>query len=530
MPIKGSLTDMSIADILQMLSIGGKTGELAITNEENLAYIYLNSGKLTNVHWVNREDKLGKILVKQGYLDKESIKEVLEIQKEETDKQLGEILLELELVKKDILKKSLKKQLRDAIVEISNWNSGYFVFESNRNAEKGGIPISVKVEDILLESAAFRDQFEASSIPSRDSILKVNKEKLDEFELKEEEGKLIDIIDGEKTIEEILEMTSLDEIKVLQILSKYIKRDIINKTKYDSTTIKKAKSKLKEHKNLGIAFLRINMYDEALREFNHILEVAPENRDALFYKSIILLETGQIERSRKMIESAFKDSSRISILNNLAVIYETTGNNEKALEILESILSREPENQKVLLNKAITLIKIDKLDRALQILENLENFEEYVYFYRANILIKKSDTAAALEELEKGLENDPQFGEYYYNLALIYRAVKNEKKELEVLKKGLEVDHNSIHLIKGILDYYYRNKLFEQAMKIINRAISNEVADWEIYFKKGNILFQEGLKDKALESWEAALDLNPENKTIRKNIEMVTGNEQKRKT
>jgi hypothetical protein len=36
MPIKGSLSDLSITDILQMLYIGSKTGELAITNEENL--------------------------------------------------------------------------------------------------------------------------------------------------------------------------------------------------------------------------------------------------------------------------------------------------------------------------------------------------------------------------------------------------------------------------------------------------------------------------------------------------------------
>jgi len=77
MPIKGSLSDLSITDILQMLQIGSKTGELAITNEENLVYLYLSSGELTHVHWMNRKDRLGSMLVEHGLIEEKELKEVL---------------------------------------------------------------------------------------------------------------------------------------------------------------------------------------------------------------------------------------------------------------------------------------------------------------------------------------------------------------------------------------------------------------------------------------------------------------------
>jgi len=50
------------------------------------------------------------------------------------------------------------------------------------------------------------------------------------------------------------------------------------------------------------------------------------------------------------------------------------------------------------------------------------------------------------------------------------------------------------------------------------------VEDWDLYFKKGNILFQKKLTKEAIDAWEKALKLNPDNKTIKRNIELAKGN------
>jgi hypothetical protein len=46
MAIKGSLKEASLPDVLQLLSLGRKTGCLAVADRHNFGYIYFDSGKI----------------------------------------------------------------------------------------------------------------------------------------------------------------------------------------------------------------------------------------------------------------------------------------------------------------------------------------------------------------------------------------------------------------------------------------------------------------------------------------------------
>ena len=46
MAIEGSLVDVSLADICQLLSLGRKTGCLTITDRSDFGYIYFQNGRV----------------------------------------------------------------------------------------------------------------------------------------------------------------------------------------------------------------------------------------------------------------------------------------------------------------------------------------------------------------------------------------------------------------------------------------------------------------------------------------------------
>ena len=46
MAIKGSLKEASLPDVIQLLYLGRRTGCLAITDRQNLGYIYFDDGKI----------------------------------------------------------------------------------------------------------------------------------------------------------------------------------------------------------------------------------------------------------------------------------------------------------------------------------------------------------------------------------------------------------------------------------------------------------------------------------------------------
>ncbi len=526
MPIKGSLSDLSITDILQMLHIGSKTGELAITNEENLVYLYLNSGNLTHTHWMNRKDKLGSLLVENGIIEKEELEEVLKLQQERKNAPLGELFLELELIDKKTLTEYIKKQMRDAIIELSGWSKGYFVFESRETYQPEGLPVSIKIDDVLLESAALKDELAASSLPDKDSILVVSPEWSDESDLTEEERMILNKVDGEKTLSSLINTLPMEEFKALKLLSELIKKGILKELEIKHTSLIKDKERIEEHMNLGIAFVKIGMLNEALREFNRILELKPDNPEAQFYKGIISFKMDELDEAENLFKESLKTVKRTSTLNNIYLTNELKGNNEIALDYLSKALKREGNNEKLLLNKAIIYLKMKKDDEASDILNNLKTKTAYTAFYHAYILARQGKAKEALETLEEGLSLAPEFGEYFFNLGKLYEAFDEEKKATETYQQGLKSDPECVKLSKALIDYYYRNKLFDICEVRIDTLVSTGVRDWDMFFKKGNILFQRGNTKEALKLWKKALELNPDNKLIKRTIELAKGHEE----
>lgn len=526
MPIKGSLSDLSITDILQMLYIGSKTGELAITNEENLVYLYLVSGSLSHIHWMNRKDKLGSLLVENGIIEEKELQEVLDLQQERENIPLGELILELELVDKKTLTEYIKKQMRDAIIELSGWAKGYFVFESREAYQPEGLPVSIKIDDVLLESAALKDELAASSLPDKDSILIVSPDWSDESSLTDEEKMVLNKVNGEKTLSSLINVLPIEEFKALKLLSGLIKKGALKELELKRETLVKDKERIEEHMNLGIAFVKIGMLNEALREFNRILELKPNDPEALFYKGIISFKMNELDESENYFQESLKTVKRTSTLNNIYLINELKGKNEIALDYLSKALKREENNEKLLLNKAIIYLKMKKDEEALEILNNIKTKTPYTNFYFAYILARKGRTKEAMKTLEEGLSLAPEFGEYFFNLGKIYETFGEEKKATEMYQQGLKSDPECTILSKALIDYYYRNKLFDICEVRIETLISTGIRDWDLFFKKGNILFQRGNTKEAVKLWKKALELNPDNKLIKRTIELAKGNEE----
>src|SRR6186997_413843 len=94
MAIKGSLREASLPDVLQLLSMGKKTGCLSVTHRQNFGYIYFNKGRICYASIVNRRDRLGDMLVKTGTVTQAQLDATIELQDRRRDKRLGELLVE----------------------------------------------------------------------------------------------------------------------------------------------------------------------------------------------------------------------------------------------------------------------------------------------------------------------------------------------------------------------------------------------------------------------------------------------------
>src|SRR3954471_21076219 len=98
MSINGSLRETNLADVLQLLAIGRKTGCLSLTHRGTFASVFFDAGRVTYASIVNRRERIGERLVQAGVIDAGQLRAALDAQRGRPDSRIGEILVEMGLV------------------------------------------------------------------------------------------------------------------------------------------------------------------------------------------------------------------------------------------------------------------------------------------------------------------------------------------------------------------------------------------------------------------------------------------------
>src|SRR5688500_16716850 len=114
MAIKGSLKEASLPDVIQLLTLGRRTGCLAVADRQNFGYIYFEDGRLTFASIVNRRDRLGDMLVRSGRINPEQLRQAVDRQHGDREMKLGQILVETGAITRQELEDYIRLQIEEA--------------------------------------------------------------------------------------------------------------------------------------------------------------------------------------------------------------------------------------------------------------------------------------------------------------------------------------------------------------------------------------------------------------------------------
>jgi len=150
MSLVGNLEDLSLPDILQIVSLSRKSGILMLEREGQQGKIIIRQGKVIQTISPRQGKTLGELLTARGLVRPDDLKKALEIQRSSgTRELLGGILVQLQLIDDAALEKVVTEQIEDAIVFFLSWREGTFSFEL---AEiKGRGEFSVDPQAFILE-------------------------------------------------------------------------------------------------------------------------------------------------------------------------------------------------------------------------------------------------------------------------------------------------------------------------------------------------------------------------------------------
>lgn len=222
MSVSGNLRTMELSELLQWLSNGKKTGTLIVDNGAAQKKVYFESGRIVASSSTNPTEQLGHFLVSRGFITELELTKAMELQ-EETGVLLGKILVSIGALSEPDLRELLMHQTGESIYDIFCWHQGEFRFVDEERIDRGLIPLALDVTHVILNGLKRVDDWARIRrlLPDRRCVL-VHFGHLEVAGLDSAERRIVELVDDQRTIEELCVETHSSEFQVCRVLLPFV--------------------------------------------------------------------------------------------------------------------------------------------------------------------------------------------------------------------------------------------------------------------------------------------------------------------
>lgn len=535
MAIKGSLKEASLPDVLQLLALGRKTGCLAVADRHNFGYIYFDQGRICYASIVNRRDRLGDILVKNNRISAAQLQQAVDLQTEKRDTKLGQILVEINAITREELEEYVRLQIEEAVYYLFTWNSGTFNFEAGVRPEREDFLVSINPESLLLEGARRVDEWSLieKKIPSMDLIFALDRDHLmqSDVTLSPAQQRIVPLLDGTRDAQQVFDDSGLIEFEAGKALFGLLTAGFVHRVGSSATapTPSVSDSRVDEHRNLGIAFYKTGMLDEAGREFRRVADLRPREPSATFYLGLIALRQARWPEAVSCLRQAAEiGGARAAVLHNLGFALEQMGKLDEAESAYADAVTRARDDARFMLSWGVIALKrgdfsvaVARLARAREVWG--QRTPPATWFWAASLASAGADDlGGALEISKAGVAAHPSSAVLRNNLAVQLELSGDLAQAEEMVRAAFAEEPTYSQISKNLGDLLYRAGRYEEALEAYERAakLNPELGD-DLYFKMGNIAFRHRDQDRARACWQRATAINPAHQLARTNLDTL---------
>ncbi len=206
------------------------------------------------------------------------------------------------------------------------------------------------------------------------------------------------------------------------------------------------------------------------------------------FEAMMLYRKGKIKEGKELLERVISEKKDMDMAYlRLAVIYKNEGNIRKALEVLKLGLENIPSSYYLYSNYNRLLINTRMYDEVIRIF-NEKSFPEIdmdpeIWNYLGVAYLKKENYEKAIEAFERAQTLDGKYARVFFNLGEAYFHLSLKNKDQKMFRKSFDI--------------------FEKAIEIDPNFPAPHCSLGEHYMQIGNI-------DEAIQSWNKALELQPD--------------------
>lgn len=296
--LKGHLEHFGLQELLQTLSQGSRSGTLEICRDEEKVSIVFETGHISLVRTgSSRQLRLRSILLREGLVSAEDLEQAGK-DHEETGILLGRALIDRGFIAEKALENALRKKIEEELFDLFLWTNGSFEFfpEQLKSTHEDDIyhvtRIQVDPMSIIIEGLRQADEW--TVIRQRIQDFKWVLIPVEDGSPPAENHAVYKLVDGIKTLEEILEASPLTRFDTCTVLYRFLEESIVREANTEEM-IRRARDRASENPESALT-----LYETLLEKQNSnaSTELIDEATDCAGHAT----PTVQAEFLRKIIE------------------------------------------------------------------------------------------------------------------------------------------------------------------------------------------------------------------------------------
>jgi len=240
--VRGNLKHKRFPEVLAQLYRWKASGALLMRRGRIKKIVYLKDGYPTFVKSNLLSECLGRILVREKMITEPECERSLELLPKSNGKQQGTVLIEMGALSPHNLVFGLQLQLEQKLFDIFSWPDGDYQFNAKVESSPQAVVLDMSLASVIYEGVRRKfgdDQVKDLLDPFIDLYLGVHPEPSHRFQdlpLEADERTLVALIDGRRTMREVIERAGLPDRNARQLVYALLAAEMIQSQRRPSAT------------------------------------------------------------------------------------------------------------------------------------------------------------------------------------------------------------------------------------------------------------------------------------------------------
>ena len=227
MRLEGTLDAFSLPDIFSLLSMTKKTGGLHLRHDGAHGVVWFTTGAITGGAADVSTQSLARRLIGAGLVSDDAL--VAAVEHASTDSVgVGRALQVQAVVDDGVMHDVSAEHIVDIVFDLLRWPDGDFAFVIDEH-NPDDVGASRQVEDVVTEARRRLDVWSAVSttVPSPQTVLSQAPNPPDELHLSRDDWMLLALVDGRRTVTDIVRLLGRGEYAVVSCLADLMTRGLL---------------------------------------------------------------------------------------------------------------------------------------------------------------------------------------------------------------------------------------------------------------------------------------------------------------